>query len=295
MFKHIVPEISEQIRLIDYALKVIETLPTRSGIKKAIKRGQLLLNGQRTNESVWVNPGMVLAHVQEEGSTKKVFEFEVEVVFEDEHLALVNKPAGLPVSGNFFRTLQNALPYNLEKSAHQNALPQPLPVHRIDAGTSGLVMVAKTSLVRSELGKQFEQHIIQKNYHAVVIGKPALSGVMEHPIEGKTAKSSYNRLSVARSIKYSYLSLLQLTPLTGRTHQLRIHCANMGHPILGDKHYTPEGLLFKGKGLFLAATGILFIHPATAKKTEVFIEVPAKFNALLKREQERWERVDSKG
>jgi RluA family pseudouridine synthase len=292
LFEHTVPINTTPVRLIDYALKVIETLPTRSGAKKAIKRGQLLLNGKPAIESIWVKPGMRLTHIQDENSTKKGYKFSVEVIFEDEYLAVVNKPAGLPVSGNFFRTLENALPYNLKKTAHKNTLVQPLPVHRVDASTSGLVLVAKTSLTRIALGQQFEQQAIQKTYHAVVIGKPGLSGVIDQSIDSKPAKSSYEVLISVRSLKYDYLSLVKLMPFTGRTHQLRIHCAKMEHPILGDKLYTPEELLFKGKGLFLAATGISFVHPETQKTVDIEIPLPLKFTALLKRENSRWERLN---
>lgn len=112
---------------------------------------------------------------------------------------------------------------------------------------------------------------------------------MNDPIEGKPSETVYRCLSRARSLTWDWLSLLELHPKTGRRHQLRIHLSQAGFPIVGDKLYGQPGKILRGKGLFLAATGLVFNHPVTGEILEFALPIPLKFEGLMKREQRRWE------
>ena len=205
-------------------------------------------------------------------------------------IALIHKPAGIVVSGNQFHTVQNALLHNLKVSKAVDAFKLPRPVHRLDHATSGLLLIAKTTSANIALSQQFENKTIQKRYQAVVIGKLAADkGKIEQAIEGKIAVTKYEVKQISPSLKTQHLSLLDLYPLTGRTHQLRIHLANLGHPILGDKLYHGTHPLLQGKGLFLCAVELSFEHPLNKKKMNFCMEAPNKFSYRMEQEKRRWE------
>jgi RluA family pseudouridine synthase len=275
--------------LQDYAPKIFNLyIPSNSGIKKAIKKGRFLANGKVATTGTWVNYGLVLDLIEDISAKPKVFEFNLEVIFEDDFMAVINKPAGITVSGNTFKTIANALPYNLQKSNETDALILPTPVHRLDNQTSGLLLIAKTKTAQIELGKQFEKQTIQKKYCAITIGKVHTTQTINSPIDNKNAETSFEIIRVVKSLKHKELSCLKVSPKTGRTHQIRIHLASIGHPILGDKLYGNKETTYSGKGLFLTASEITFLHPKTFKQIELKIEVPQKFHTLLNREKRRW-------
>lgn len=227
--------------------------------------------------------------IEDEKRVEKVYEFDLEVIFEDEHIAVINKPAGISVSGNSFKTIANALYYNLKVSTEKDALYKPTPVHRLDNQTSGLLVIAKTKTAQIELGKQFTNKTIQKNYCAIVIGKVHSNQIINSPIETKNAETTFEIIKIVKSLKYSNLSCLKVSPKTGRTHQIRIHLASIGHPILGDKLYGKKELNQQGKGLFLCASAIKFLHPKTFEVLQFKLKnIPHKFNAILTREKRRW-------
>ncbi|MCF7912373.1 MAG: RluA family pseudouridine synthase [Candidatus Cloacimonetes bacterium] len=288
---HNVPVNISGIRLTDYLLEYGEPLLgrqcTRNFVKKTIKAGNIMINGCQANTGSWVETGQRIDYILSDSKPAKIYQLEIPVIFEDEHLAVINKPAGIIVSGNCFRTVENALLYNLAKSMLPDALSLPRPAHRLDALTSGLLIIAKTNLTRIMLGDMFAKHQILKTYQAIVSGKTPLQDTITSPLNDKNAITKFITLKQVYSLRNEWLSLLELKPETGRTHQLRIHLSQSGFPILGDKLYGTQGHIFKGKGLFLAATALQFIHPVTAQQIILNINPPAKFHIHLNRVENR--------
>lgn len=289
---HIVPVGIKDIRLSDYCTNIFKQIPSRKGMKKAIDRGEVFVNGKSESTAKFIQSGDLIELMDLQNIPPKPYTLEIPVVFEDEYMAIVNKPAGLVTSGNLFKTLQNCLEANLQVSPQEDALKFPQVVHRLDAPTSGLVMVAKTAKTLIRLSKLFAERKIEKTYQAVVIGKPLAKGVIETPLEGKASLTHFFTVRIVDSLRNTHLSLLDLSPQTGRTHQLRKHLSGIGHPIFGDKLYGREGEIYQGKGLFLAAVALRFVHPILGKKVLISIETPKKFTSLLAREQRRWEKYN---
>ena len=285
---HIVSEEETPGRLIDFSIKTFTKIPSRSGIKKAIKRGEIRIDGKEAGEGIWLQSGQKIELVDLENKAPKLFQLPLIVVFEDEHLAAIIKPPGFPVSGNRFKTIQNALLFNLTLSTEKDALKIPRPVHRLDYPTSGLLVIAKTASALMQLGQQFENKQIRKRYRAIVVGKVPEEGIVNTPIEEQQASTRFQLIKHGRSLHTKWMSLIDLFPETGRTHQLRIHLSSIGFPILGDDKYGDVAVRLKGKGLFLSAVEISFTHPKTGKAFNVRIEHPQKFDSFFEREQRRW-------
>ncbi|NIJ46228.1 23S rRNA pseudouridine1911/1915/1917 synthase [Wenyingzhuangia heitensis] len=277
---HIVPATINGIRLSDYAVGIFLTIPSKAGIKKALKKGLILVNNKRGVSGQFINESDQIELLEDETLIKKNIDLDLEVLWEDDYLAVIYKPAGLLVSGNKAKTVTNALPHNLQTSSLTDSV-KPQPVHRLDFATSGLLLIGKTATSIRELGKLFENKIIQKNYTAVTIGAMQLQGTVNVAVDEKESISSFQVLKTIASEKYEYLNMVLLTPHTGRRHQLRKHCASIGNPILGDVEYGLEGKILKGKGLYLHASSLSFIHPYTREKLTIQKEIPTKFNRLF--------------
>lgn len=287
---HIVPDMIPRERFLDYSVKVIKTLSSRNSIKKAIKNGELLLDGEMVVGGTWLQPGQKIELLEIKNKPPKAFDMKLEVIFEDENLAIIHKPAGISVSGNKYITIQNALISNLQNSKEPDALKWPRPVHRLDYGTSGLLLIAKTTSALAQLGRQFEERMIRKKYRAIVVGKLDGEGEINEKIDQKEAVTKYKVISKVRSLYTDWVSLVEVYPETGRTHQIRIHMAHIGHPVLGDGKYGTKMKLLKGKGLFLAAVGLNLNHPVTKEPTSFLIDMPEKFTKRLQTEQRRWDK-----
>jgi len=218
--------------------------------------------------------------IPEEIGTKRKLIFSLEVLFEDENIAAIHKPAGILVSGNTFKTIANALAQNIKRSNLPDATT-PQPVHRLDYPTTGILLVGKTRSGIRALNKMFEDKKIRKTYYAVSIGEMNKKGEIITEIEGKRSISNYVVSKSVPSKRFGVLKLLKLEPETGRRHQLRIHLSGIGNPILGDKEYGIDGMMLGGKGLYLHAYSLEFIHPFTAKKMLLTDELPEKFKKIF--------------
>ena len=289
---HIVPENTLKSRLSEYGLIAFDGMYSKSAFKKMIARNEVLVNGNVGKTGDWVNVGDNIELLAPKNHGQKDFKLNLEIVFEDDYMAVVNKPAGIPVSGNQHRTIQNALRFVLQPSPEQDALAVPRPAHRLDALTSGLLLIGKTSNVLLQLNRQFEEKSIKKKYVALVVGEIAVEGEIDTPIEEKKSFTRYQRKSKIKSLKSDIISLVELNPTTGRTHQLRKHLSGIGHPILGDELYTANRPLLRGKGLFLSAVSICFTHPKSEKEIYLEVPMPPKFKRRMAYEQKRWEKFN---
>jgi len=278
---HNVPPQEKPIRLQEYAVGIFNTVATKSAIKKALKKKLVLVNGNIATTALFIHGGETIGLYQPEIKTalKKLI-LPLKVLFEDDYLAIIYKPAGILVSGNSFVTIANALPQNLQKSAQKDAV-RPQPIHRLDYPTSGVLLIGKTSSAIATLSKLFENKEIQKTYHAITIGKMKQMGIINFSIDEKIAQSEFEVLASVNSERFSVLNLVKLHPKTGRKHQLRIHLSKIGHPILGDKDYEKEHLILKGNGLYLHATRIEFEHPFTNESISITTTLPKKFNKIF--------------
>ncbi len=277
---HIVPAISEEIRLQEYAVSVFTSIQTRSGLKKAIKKGFILIDGQTASTADWIKEGQKIDLLKPEFSKKKIFKLDLDVLFEDEHIAVVHKPSGFPTSGNSFKTIENSLPHNLSRSKEIDALPYPLPAHRLDNPTAGILLCAKTQNSLIKLQRGFAEKKISKIYFALVHGKLETEITLDSEIEEKPAKTLVKPLKFFK-INSSIYTLVEAQPLTGRTHQIRIHLSRFDNPIVGDKIYgIEENGYFQYKSLYLFSGGIFFSHPVINEDIELKLTMPKRFRNL---------------
>lgn len=220
----------------------------------------------------------------------------IDIVYEDDCLLVVNKPKGMvvhPAAGNPDGTLVNALMYHCAgRLSGINGIIRPGIVHRIDKNTSGLLMVAKTDEAHNFLAQQIKEHSFKREYAAVVCGRfKEPSGTIDapigrHPVDRKkmcvTEKNSKNAVThYFTSEEFSKYSLMQFRLETGRTHQIRVHCAHMGHPILGDDVYGKPIKDFEGQCLHAKKLG--FVHPKTGELMEFDSPLPEYFEKILKK------------
>lgn len=220
----------------------------------------------------------------------------IDIVYEDDCLLVVNKPKGMvvhPAAGNPDGTLVNALMYHCAgRLSSINGVIRPGIVHRIDKNTSGLLMVAKTDEAHNFLAQQIKEHSFKREYVAVICGKfKEQSGTIDapigrHPVDRKkmcvTEKNSKNAVTHYETIEeYSKYSLVRFSLETGRTHQIRVHCSYMGHPILGDDVYGKPIKDFEGQCLHAKRLG--FVHPKTGELMEFDSEIPQYFEKILKK------------
>lgn len=277
---HIVSEKITPMRLQEYGVGIFDTIPTKSALKKALKKGFISVNNKAAGTATMIAGGEhIELSLPQEISTAKKPDLQLQVLFEDDYLALIHKPAGLVVSGNKLKTVANALSQNLKPSSLQDAcLPQ--PVHRLDFATSGILLTGKTRSSIRALNKMFEQKQVEKTYYAITIGSMKPAGTITDDVDDKTALSSFRLTDSWASEKFGSLNLVRLQPESGRRHQLRKHLAAISNPILGDKLYATKNIS-SGKGLYLHAFSLDFVHPFTGEKMHFQDELPKKFRKIL--------------
>lgn len=260
---------------------IFTTLSTKSALKKVLKKGLILVEGEMASTATLITGGELIEFKGiTQSSSKKVLHLDLEVRYEDDYLAVIHKPAGILVSGNSFKTIANALSQNITKSNQTDAV-QAQPVHRLDYPTTGVLLIGKTSSSILALNQLFEKKSIIKTYFAVAIGKMEERGSITILVDDKEALSEYEVLETVVSERFEFLNLVKLHPKTGRRHQLRKHLASIGNPILGDATYGIENLILKGKGLYLHAYSLEFTNPITKEKLKIEDKLPAKFGKLF--------------
>ncbi|HEM2864884.1 TPA: RluA family pseudouridine synthase [Streptococcus suis] len=281
---------------LDKALSDLTDL-SRSVANEQIKAGQVLVNGQPKKAKYSVQVGDVLTYqIPEVDEIDYVAEdIPLEIVFQDEDVAVVNKPQGMvvhPSAGHTSGTLVNALLYHVKDLSGINGVLRPGIVHRIDKDTSGLLMIAKNDDAHTKLATELKDKKSLRKYWAIVHGNlPNDRGVIEAPI-GRSEKDRKKQAVTAKGKeavtrfqvleRFGDYTLVELTLETGRTHQIRVHMAYIGHPIAGDEAYGPRKTL-KGHGQFLHARTLGFTHPRTGEVVEFTAEVPAIFQETLEK------------
>ena len=279
---------------LDKALAELTDL-SRTVANEQIKLGQVLVNGQAKKAKYTVQAGDVISYqLPELEEVEYVAEnIPLEIVYEDADVAVVNKPQGMvvhPSAGHSSGTLVNALLYRIKDLSGINGVMRPGIVHRIDKDTSGLLMIAKHDQAHTKLAEELKGQKSLRKYLAIVHGNlPNDRGVIEAPIgrsekdrkkqavtgKGKEAVTRFRVLE-----RFGDYTLVELTLETGRTHQIRVHMAYIGHPVAGDLTYGPKKTL-KGHGQFLHAQTLGFTHPRTGEVLTFTAEVPTIFQETL--------------
>lgn len=283
---------------IDKFLSVLVIDSSRTSIQKSIENGYVFVNGKNVNKKYKVQAGDEVKICEQE---LKVLDAEPEnipldIVFEDEHLLVVNKPRGMvvhPAPGNYSGTLVNALLYHCKDSLSGiNGVLRPGIVHRIDKDTSGLLIVAKTDKAHLGLAEQIKEHSFTREYNAVICGHlKEQSGTVNAPIGRSpkdrkkmcvTVQNSKNAVTHYTVIKeYDKYSHISLKLETGRTHQIRVHMAHLGHAVAGDAVYGNDKFSAYLGGQCLHAIKIGFIHPETNEYLEFTTDLPQYFKEFL--------------
>jgi 23S rRNA pseudouridine1911/1915/1917 synthase len=288
---------------LDRFLASASAVGTRSQAKLLIDAGRVRVDGVVRKSAHVVHPGMrveVEAPPAERSSRIDAEPIALTVLYEDEHLLAIDKPPGMvvhPAPGARRGTLVNALAHRLGALAGVGQPDRPGIVHRLDRDTSGVLLVARSAPALEALARQFRERTVEKRYLAVVRGslQPA-SGTIDravgrHPRERKrmSVHSRRGRRAVTRWAvveRFPGATLVRLAPETGRTHQLRVHMAALGHPIVGDRVYgarrsRPAAAPVAMARQALHAEEIRFAHPVSGRRLTVRASVPPDLEALL--------------
>lgn len=270
---------------------------TRSYAATLIDEGNALVNGKKAAKNTKLKMGdrvdITIPDPQE--YTVEPENIPLDIVYEDEHLLVVNKPKDMvvhPAAGNYSGTLVNAILYHCGDSLSGiNGVMRPGILHRIDKNTSGLLLVAKNDNAHLALAEQIAEHSLTREYESVVYGNlkndtgTVNAPIARHPVKrkqmaivegGKEAVTHYTVLE-----RFGSFTHVRLRLETGRTHQIRVHMASLGHPVAGDDVYGPSKVITKLGGQCLHARKIGFIHPATREYMEFTSELPQYFTKFL--------------
>jgi 23S rRNA pseudouridine1911/1915/1917 synthase len=293
---------------LDRALAAAVPTLSRERLKTLIRSGAVEAQGCAVRDpaiKVRGDESLRVAVPEPEPAHNEPQDIPLTIVFEDEHLLVVDKPAGLvvhPAAGNLDGTLVNALLHHCAgKLSGIGGIARPGIVHRIDKDTSGLLVVAKSDVAHEGLAKQFAAHSIDRRYLAVVTGVPkAAEGIVDAPLarsaanrkriaivegsRGKRAVTHWKRLKILKDA-----ALVECRLETGRTHQVRVHIASIGHPLVGDPVYgrsgKTHGKLLKELGFHrqaLHAAELGFTHPVTKHRLSFASPMPTDMQELIK-------------
>lgn len=272
---------------------------TRSSVKKLFEGGNVLIDGKlcKPSQSVAYGSQIFITLPDAVEYKAKPEDIPIDIIYEDEDIAVVNKPQGMTVhagNGNVEGTLVNALLYKLDSLSGINGVLRPGIVHRIDKDTSGLLVVAKNDMAHLSLSKQIEEKSCRRTYIALLEGilKPESGTVTTYigrhpqdrikmavvsPEKGKLAVTDYTVLKVYTK---GY-TLCRFDLHTGRTHQIRVHARHLGHPVVGDPVYGIKKQKFALNGQLLHAWKLRLVHPRTGKEMEFEAPLPQYFEGVL--------------
>ncbi len=289
---------ADNIRLDTYVARKVPEF-SRTMIQKLIESGDILVNGDKKKLSYKVLSGDIITiNIPEAKEVDlKPQEIPVEVVYEDNDIIVVNKPKGMvvhPANGNPDGTLVNAIMAMCKDSLSGiGGELRPGIVHRIDKDTSGLLIVAKNDKAHIEMSNQIKNHEVKKIYIALVRG---IVGEDEATIDMPIGRSTKDRkkMAVVKNGKeavthfkvlkrYDKYTLLEIKIDTGRTHQIRVHMAEIGHPVVGDMVYSNGKNDFGVEGQMLHAKSLDFRHPITGKQMHLEAELPEYFKNIIEK------------
>lgn len=271
---------------------------SRSKVQKLVDDGNILVNGKNTKSSYLLKYGDVIdTNLELDREIDIVGEdIKLDILYEDDYLLVVNKESGMvvhPAPGHYTKTLVNALIYHCNnKLSSVNGNIRPGIVHRIDADTSGVLVVAKNDMVHDNLAKQIKDKTVKREYIALVNGIiNEESATIDAPIgrsdtdRKKMRVTAFNSKEAITNIyvleRLNNATLIKCVLNTGRTHQIRVHLDYINHSVVNDPLYGNKKLIDKDFGQMLHAKTLGFIHPVTKEYMEFTSEVPKRFNEIV--------------
>ena len=284
---------------IDRFLSGEDTGLSRSALQALVADGHVLCNGRLVAKSLKLKAGdTIVLEIPDAKPIEAVpQDIPLEIVYEDEHLLVVNKPKGMvvhPAPGHYSGTLVNALMYHCgNELSGINGVMRPGIVHRIDMDTTGSLIICKNDMAHQCIAEQLKEHSIKRVYYAIVHGNikedhgTVNAAIGRHPIDRKkmSTKCKQGKHAVTHYTvieRFGDYTFIQCELETGRTHQIRVHMASIGHPLLGDAIYGPAKCPFKNlQGQTLHAKILGIIHPRTGEYMEFDAPLPDYFNNLL--------------
>lgn len=272
---------------------------SRTQVQRLIEEGKILVKGKKIKSNYKVKEGDSISIEIPDPVKIDILpeDIDIEIIYEDDDVAVVNKPQGMvvhPAAGNYTGTLVNALLSRCSNLSGINGEIRPGIVHRIDKDTSGVLVIAKNDNAHKKLSEQIKEHSVNRIYVAIVEGVIKNdSGVINlpigrHPVERKkmavVSKGGRNAVTHFKVIeRFKENTLIEAKLETGRTHQIRVHMAYIGHPLVGDPVYGYKKQKYKLKGQALHAMTLGFIHPTKGEYMEFSAPLPDYFNELLRK------------
>ena len=291
---------NDRVRIDKYVMD--NTDISRSKVKRMIDSGNILVNNKKVKASynLKLDDNIYINDDYTEEVEIKPENIPLDIVYEDDYLLVVNKKSGMvvhPAVGNYSGTLVNALMYHINKLSSVNGSIRPGIVHRIDADTSGLLLVAKTDEVHNDLASQISNKTVLRKYIALVQGVILEdTATIDAPIGrdknnrkkmAVTEVNSKNAITHIRVLeRLKKATLIECVLETGRTHQIRVHLAYINHPVVNDPVYGYKKMDDKNFGQMLHASTIGFIHTITKKYLEFSSDVPDTFKKILEKYRE---------
>ena len=281
---------------IDKYLSILFKDKSRSYLQGIIEQGNIMVNNKhvKSNYKLKISDEITVDMPNTTDIKVKPEAIPLEILYEDNDILVVNKPKGMvvhPAAGNYSGTLVNALLYHCKSLSTINGLLRPGIVHRIDKDTTGVLLIAKNDEAHNFIAKQLKDHSMKREYYALVEG---ILGKNKGTIDKPLARCKNDRLKIGiveggrcAVTHYEVIQQFKSTTFvrcmleTGRTHQIRVHMASIGHPLVGDQLYSFKKHKHKIEGQMLHAKVLGFIHPTTKEYMEFQSELPSNFKSLL--------------